>query len=102
MVYSYHLRLLLHFVGKRSLDLPFYLYRSLTKMSDKVQVKKEGNETYLFHHGFIKLLVLEELKRLDRDWNSFLFMSGFEVDAVTPKRASRPRNISSPTVAEEA
>ena len=25
MVYSYHLKLLLHFVGKRSLDLPFYL-----------------------------------------------------------------------------
>ena len=36
MVYSYHLRLLLHFLGKSSLDLPFYLYRSLTKMSDKV------------------------------------------------------------------
>ena len=39
MVYYYHLRLLLHFVGKRSLDLPFYLYRSLGKMSDKVQIK---------------------------------------------------------------
>ena len=49
----------------------------------------------------IKLLVLEELKRLDRDWTSFLFMSGFEIDVVTPKRTSKPRNISSPTVLEE-
>lgn len=65
MVYSYHLRLLLYFVGKRSLDLPFYLYISLGKMLDKVQIKTEGNETYLFHHGLIKLLVLEELRRLD-------------------------------------
>ena len=100
MVYSYHLRLLLHFVGKRSLDLPFYLYRNLGKMSDKVQVKIEGNETSLFHHGLIKLLVLEELKRLGRDWTSFLFISGFEVDAVTPKIFLKPRDVSSPTVVE--
>ena len=28
-------------------------------------------------------------------------MSGYEIDVVTPKRASKPRNISSPTVVEE-
>ena len=77
MVYSYHLILLLHFVGKRSLELPLYLYKSLGKMSDKVQIKNEGNETSLFHHGLVKLLVLEELRRLDRDWISFLFMSSY-------------------------
>ena len=59
MVYSYHLRIILNFVGKRSLELPFYLYRSLGKMSDKVQIKIEGNETSLFNHGIMKLLVLE-------------------------------------------
>ena len=68
MVYSYHLRLLLNFVGKRSLDFPFYLYKILAKILDKVQVKTEGDETSLFHHGLIKLLVLEELKILGRDW----------------------------------
>ena len=77
MVYSYHLRLLLHFVGKRSLDLPFYLYKSLAKMSNKAQVKTKGNENSLFHHGLIKLLVLEELKILDRDWSYFLFIRAF-------------------------
>ena len=66
-VYSYQFNLLLHFFGKISLDLPFYLYKSLEKMVDKVQAKSEGNETSLFHHGLIKLLVLEELKRLGRD-----------------------------------
>ena len=101
MVYSYHLRLLLHFVGKRSLDFPFYLYRSLAKMSDKVQDKKEGNETSLFHHGLIKILVLEELKRLGRGWSSFFFISGFEVDVITPKRNPKPRDIPSPSVAEQ-
>ena len=101
MIYSYHLKLLLHFVGKRSLNLPFYLYTSLGKMLDKVQIKTEGSETSLFHHGLIKLLVLEELRRLARDWISFLFMSGYEIDVVTPKKASKPRTTSSPAMAEE-
>ena len=101
MVYSYHLRLLLHFVGKRSLESPFYLYIILGKMSYNVKIKIEGNETSLFHHGLIKLLVLEELRRLDTDWTSFLFMSGYEIDVVTPKKASKPRTTPSPVVKEE-
>jgi hypothetical protein len=38
-VYQYHIRLLMHFTGKIPLNLPFYLYRSLGKMADKVQAR---------------------------------------------------------------
>ena len=38
-VYSYHFKLLLHFTRIISLDLPFFLFRSLAKMADKVQMK---------------------------------------------------------------
>ena len=69
-------------------------------MSDKVQIKTKGNETSLFHHSLIKLLTLEELRRVDKDWISFLFMSGYEIDVVTPKKASKPRTTSSPAMAE--
>ena len=48
------------------------------------------------------MLVLEELKRLGRDWFSFLFVSGFEVDSITPKRTHKPRGIPSPSVAEQS
>ena len=71
-------------------------------MADKVQAKSEGSETSLFHRGLIKLLVLDELKRLGRDWSSFLFVSGFEVDAITPKRKPKSRGIPSPSVAEQS
>ena len=70
-------------------------------MSDKFQIKTKGSETSLFHHGLIKLLVLEELRRLERDWNSFLFMSGYEIDVATPKKASKPRTTSSATLVDE-
>ena len=70
-------------------------------MSDKVQAKSEGNEISIFHHGLIKLLVLEELKRLGSDWSYFLFISGFEIDAITPKRTPKPRDIPLPSMAEQ-
>ena len=55
-------------------------------MEDKVQARPEGSESSIFHHGLIKLLVLEELKNLNRDWATFLFLSGYDVDALTPKK----------------
>jgi len=87
-VYSYHFKLLLHFTGKVSIDLPFYLFRSLSKMCDKVQLRREDCETSLFHHGLIKLLVLDGLQKIDRDWNSFIFMVGFQSKTgLTPQPA---------------
>lgn len=87
-VYSYHFKLLLHFTGKVSIDLPFYLFRSLSKMYDKVQLRKEDCETSLFHHGLIKLLVLDGLQKVNIDWNSFILMAGFKSQtSLTPQPA---------------
>ena len=66
-IYMYHFKLLIHFTGKKMIDIPFYLFRNLGKMADKVQGRPERSETYIFHHGLMKLLVLEELNKLDRD-----------------------------------
>ena len=54
-----------------SLDLPFFLIRSLAKMADKVQMKAQYSETSLFHHGLVKLIVLHELQRINREWSTF-------------------------------
>ena len=70
-------------------------------MSNKVQAKAQGSETSVFHHGLIKLLVLEEFKKLNRDWASFLFLSRYEVGSVTPKNISKPKITSSLVVLEE-
>lgn len=87
-VYSYHFKLLLHFTRKVSIDIPFYLFRSLSKMCDKVQLRKEDCETSLFHHGLIELLVLDGLQKIGRDWNSFIFMAGFQSKTgLTPQPA---------------
>jgi len=35
-VYQYHIRILMHFTGKKPLNFPFYLYKILGKMPDIV------------------------------------------------------------------
>ena len=95
MIYQYHFRLLLHFTGKKLLSLPFFLFISLGKMLDKVQARPESSETSIFHHGLIKLLVLEELKKLNRDWATFISLSGYEVDVLAPKKT--PKSNTNPS-----
>jgi hypothetical protein len=58
--------LLLHFTGKQPLNMPFYLLKSLTKMASKVQAKHQKANNNLFHHGLIKIIVLEELNRRNK------------------------------------
>jgi hypothetical protein len=56
--YPHHIRLLMHFRGKRPLNLPFFLHRSLERMVDNVQAKVDHLRKNLFHISLIKLLVV--------------------------------------------
>ena len=69
-------------------------------MADKVQAKYEGSETSLFHHGLMKLLILDELQKICRDWSSFLFINGFELETLTPARNPKAKGFPSSTPAE--
>jgi hypothetical protein len=89
MVYQYHIRLLMHFTGKEPLNLPFYMLRSLGKMSDKVQAKSKKVDTNVFHSSMIKMLVLEELKKINSDRDDFLVASGFQPDVVNTPQTKR-------------
>ena len=54
-LHYYHLRLLLALKGCK-LNLPFYLWQSLKKMSHSVQ--SFGNtDRSLFHHGLVKIII---------------------------------------------
>jgi hypothetical protein len=37
MLYQYHIRPFLHFTGKDEMNIPFYLFKSMGKTSDRVQ-----------------------------------------------------------------
>jgi hypothetical protein len=79
-VYPYHIRLLMHFTGKKPLNLPFFLYQSLEKMADNVQAKADQPGNNLSHLSLIKLLVVEELRHLNKDWDSFMISADIPRD----------------------
>ena len=49
-------------------------------MSDKVHARDDQLKTNLFHLHLVKLLVVEELKKLNRDWDSFLASTNIHLD----------------------
>ena len=80
-VYQYHIRILMPFTGKKPLTLPYYLFKSLGRMDDIIQLRKEQGDAILFHLSLIKLLVLEQFRKRNQDWESFLNSSGIAVDS---------------------
>jgi hypothetical protein len=92
-VYMYqYIRVLMHFTCKKNLNIPYYLCRRLGKMTDKVQAKYKQVEPNLFHFSLIKLLVLEELKKKNKEWSDFWSTLGFcaEIASSQPSKGSTP------------
>jgi hypothetical protein len=68
-----HFRLLAHFLFNKPLNFPFYFLKSLEKMSSQVRKNVTNPNNSLFHHGFIKLLVLVELEKQGPTWDAFIY-----------------------------
>jgi len=81
----------MHFRGNNILNLPFYLYRCLIKMIDIVKARDDQLKTSLFHFSLLKLLVVEEIKKLNRDWDSFLTLENIPLypKGYTPSSAEK-------------
>jgi hypothetical protein len=77
MIYKYDIRILLHFTGKDVMNLPFYLFKSIGKISDIVQAKSKAVHTCVFHYGLINMLVMYELSKRNMEWEEFITSSNF-------------------------
>jgi hypothetical protein len=79
-VHPYHIRLLMQFTQKNPLNLPFFLCRSLGNMVNNVHAKANQPGNNLFHFSLIKMLVVEEMRHLNKDQNSFLISDNIPGD----------------------
>jgi hypothetical protein len=85
------------------MNLPFFLLKSLTKMSARIQAHPENNKHSVFHQGLIKLLIMEELNKSKKTWQYFLVSFNAEIhepqvtEVNTPiekiKTLKNPRNM---------
>ena len=61
-LYSYHIRLLMHFTRVKMLHFTYYLYMSIDKMSYIVRKRDFPHHMQiLFHHSLIKVVVMHQL-----------------------------------------
>jgi hypothetical protein len=76
LVFLYHIRLLMHFIGFE-LSRPFYLLKSLYKMSKRY--KRLSVDSSMFHHGLIKIMLIHHLSTVGDCWNKILIRNGFSM-----------------------
>jgi hypothetical protein len=64
-----------------SLNMPYYLHRSLFKMSKKY--KRNQADSSLFHYGLVKLIVVCHLILHEDCWSNFMARNGFRDSNLT-------------------
>jgi hypothetical protein len=74
LVFLYHLRLLMIFMGF-PLNMLYYLLRSLYKMGKRY--RKQRSDSSLFHHGLIKILLAHQLELQNDSWDSFITRNSY-------------------------
>jgi CRISPR/Cas system-associated endonuclease Cas3-HD len=62
------------------MNIPYYLLRSIGKMSNRIQSKSKDVDTSIFHSGLIRMRVFEELGKKDISWENFVIASHFKLD----------------------
>jgi hypothetical protein len=82
LVFLYHIRLLMIFLGFK-LNMPFYLFMSLHKMSKRYQKQSLNPLSSLFHHGLIQILLLSHLAQIGDTWEDFLCRNNFTLPENT-------------------
>jgi hypothetical protein len=49
-------------------------------MADKVQARDDQLKSSFFHFSLVNMLVVEEIRKLHRDWDSFLASTNIPLD----------------------
>ena len=77
-VFKYHFRFLQHLSHDSKMNLPFFLLKSLQKMSRRVKEHQDHTKQSVFHDGLIKLVISTVLQKREKTWEYFLFWSSFQ------------------------
>ena len=91
----------MHFTIVKAINLPHYLYRSLVKMTEKVQRKGKDHKSNQFHHGLVKFIVLHQLSEINLPWETFiqsaylLPATSQRSDHTTPLASQKPLEVRS-------
>ena len=79
-VYSYHRRLLMHFTKTKLLHMPYYLCKSIEKMSSIMKKRHPFQHmSSLFHHSLIRVIISHQLEQQGIPWEVFIAHDDFKI-----------------------
>lgn len=91
VVFLYHMRFLFHIARMKTLNLPFFLLKILTRMSERVLTHVDVSEYSLYHQDLIKVLVEEYLRKRNQTWDHFLFYKAGQPAPTPPVPQPNPQ-----------
>ena len=78
IIYSYHIRLLIYFTRAKLLNMPYFLCKSIEKMSSNMKKRPPTQQmTSLFHHSLIKVIVTHQLDQQGIPWEEIIAHDDF-------------------------
>ena len=85
-VYSYHIRLLMHFTRVRMMNIPIFLCQNIERMVPLMQ-RKSPTQQYrsLYHYGLIQLVVIHQLAQQGIPWEEFISREFFTAPPPHPE-----------------
>jgi len=80
-LFSYHVRLLMHFTRVRMMNIPYFIHRNIERMVTFVQKKTSPVQQYrsIYHFALIKILVSHQLAEQGITWEDFISRDFFRV-----------------------
>lgn len=84
-LYTYYVRLLMHFTRVRMMNLPYFICRNIEKTVHYVQRKPLPQQfRRIYHFSLIKIVVLQQLILLNISWDTFITHEVFKSPQMTP------------------
>ena len=85
-LYSYHIRLLMHFTRVRMMNIPFFMCRNIERMVPLMQRKSPAQQhKSIYHYALIKIVVMHQLAQQGIPWEDFISRDLFTVPQPPPE-----------------
>jgi len=85
-LYSYHVRLLMHFTRVHMMNIPFFMCRNIERMVPLVQRKSPAHQhKSIYDYALIKIIVMHQLAQQGITWEDFISRDLFTAPQPPPE-----------------
>ena len=82
-LYAYHIRILMHFTRVKFMNIPYFMYQNIKRMTTLLRRKNpEQHHNNIYHYALIKIIVVHQLGLQGITWEDFISRKFFIASAA--------------------